>query len=142
MSDLELKFLQHVTFWIYFFHTWQILFWKKYNASNFNIDTFRHLVFQRQLHLKVTFCSVNPWKRHFFQFSCFLERMFWNWRFITCQILNWKNTACRILKKKNKASGFDFKTSQQVRCCNEKKSNASDFDIDTFRHLVSHRQLH
>ena len=45
-------------------------------------------------------------------------------------------------KKKNKTSGFNFKISQRVRCCIEKKSNASDYDIDTFRHLASHRQLH
>ena len=119
------------------------MYWKKYNESDFDIDTFRHLVFQRQLHLKVTFCSVNPWKWHFLQFSCFFsERMFWIQNVFKCQILKRKKIQrVGFWKKRNKASGFRFKISQRLWCGIE-KSQTSYFELNFFRHNGFKKNLH
>ena len=106
LPDLEFKILQYVTFWIYLLKPVRFCIEKKQHVR-FWYGYIPTSSFSETIALKSHVLSFQSMKTTFFcSFRAFLEQMFWEENFTTCQILNWKE---------NNASNFETKrTTQQV----------------------------
>ena len=99
--------------------------------------------FSKKMAEKGIVCSFSPWKWLIRYFLCFFWKNVLEIKFhylsefgvkIKHRVEFWK-------KKKNKASGIDFKISQRVIFCIEKKVNTSDFELKFFRHVWFQKHL-
>ena len=60
--------------WINNSATWQILYWKKRTHQVLHINFFYMSVFKKTCIQKITFCSFSPWKQQFLLFSSFSKK--------------------------------------------------------------------
>ena len=81
-SNFETKNPKRVRFWFKSFTTCHVLDWKKYNALDFDLKFFRHIIFWKIVCIqKIFFSSLTSWKRHTSHFWCFSKGMISNWNF-------------------------------------------------------------
>ena len=134
MSNLEMKFLQHVRFWIYKFKTCQILFSKKAQRIRFWFWFISTFSFSTTIALKKQLLVLLIHENDIFlQFSCFFwtnvleERLHYVWDFELKGIQR-----VGFWNKKNKASDFDFIILQAARFCVEKKLTHQILNLKLF----------